>query len=272
MRRRGHKTSPVRERMRFGAAHPSSLPAIRPAASLRAFKPQTFDQGETSTCFAHVPATLIYVAFAARGARLVDPPSPCAIARSVYAFEQPGVAPLEDTGATLTDVATALERIGVKPLGALATDGRYSDVDPDRIRVRPTLAHDLACGRELVLGLEHISAAVDDFEEQVAASIDVFKCGVSLGIHDSPAFSNWKPGDPAVDDASGFTDDDGHDVGCLEYRTSAAGELEFWLLSSWSDAFGEAGGAWVTGSWLRRSLLEAWRFRASFRDGRTPPA
>jgi hypothetical protein len=114
----------------------------------------------------------------------------------------------------------------------------------------------------LVGGPAHLDPLAEDFLDQVAASIGVYEVGVDLGIHANHAFMYWKQGDAPVDDASGFTSDDGHDVACLAYATMPDGSLVFLLDSSWSEEFGDEGGAWVTGRWLRQACLEAWRFRA----------
>jgi hypothetical protein len=257
----GHKATPEHKARRFGAPHPVTAAApFPPAADLRLWTPSCFDQGETETCFAHASATLVFVALAAAGKPLLWVPSPLGIARNTYCEEQP-TGLLQDVGADMGDVMTSLSREGVRALGPLAM-GRYSDVTPQVITRRPTLADDEQSARELVLGTEQLQPLALDFVPQIATSVANLRCGVSVGIHASPAFQKYKIGDPAIANTNGFTDTDGHDVCALGYRTNPqTGELEIWLLSSWSNAFGDAGGAWVTASWLMGGgALEAWRF------------
>jgi hypothetical protein len=263
----GHRTTPDAKARRFGAAHPTSAAAaFPPAGALRRFRCAQQDQGQTETCYGHATSVLVYVAFAAYGTPLAWVPSPLGIARSALAEEQPlKLNPLlVDSGADMADVMTGIGREGVRPMGPLAPL-RFSDVTPETIQRRPTLAEDEAGARDIVLGPEALLVGAADFLAQIATSIANLECGVSLGIHDSPAFSNWTAGSPAVSDLSGFTDADGHDVACLDYRTNpTTGELEFWLLSSWG-AWGEEGGAWVSGSWLvGGGVLEAWRMAVLF--------
>jgi hypothetical protein len=259
----GHRTTPEHKARRFGAPHPAMGPApFPPAASLRRFLPSIFDQGETETCFAHVQSELFYLCLAAQGTGLLWVPSPLAIARNTYCEEQtdPNL-PLQDTGADMGDVMTATAREGIRAIGKLAP-GRFSDVTPEVIVLRPTLADDELAAKTLVLGPEQLQRSAPDFVPQLATTIANIRCGISVGIHASPAFQRYQAGAPAISDLSGFSETDGHDVAACDYRTNATtGELEFWLRSSWG-TFGDEGGAWVTASWLTGGgCLEAWRMR-----------
>jgi hypothetical protein len=260
----GWRPSAPHKKALFGALHPSApAPAYPAAAALRPYKPPTFDQGATSSCTGHATVALIFVAMAVAlsGGRPSWIGSPWDAYANARCEEQPGDGPLDDVGAAIADMMLAIARVGVRAIGALADDGRFSDVTPANVTRRPTLADDVAAAKHPILGPEHLDPEAPDFLDQVAASIGAFRCGVSAGIHANRAFQYWKAGDAPVDDATGFSDEDGHNVAVLDYRTEADGSLSFWLLSSWSDDFGEDGGAWVTGAWLQRSCMEAWRFR-----------
>jgi hypothetical protein len=260
---KGWKPSPAHKKAKFGAAHPAPAPAYPTDASLHVYAPPVFDQGETSSCTGHATAALVYVAMAIEleASQRVPAfvPSPLGIYADARCEEQPGDGELADDGANIADVMTAIAREGVRPMLA-QVGGRFSDVDPDNVRARPTLAEDLASAQHLVLGPEHLDPTAEDFLDQVAASIGVFRCGVNAGIHATPAFEGYRRGDLPVDDVSGATDEDGHDVAILAYQTLPDRSLVFWLLSSWASDFGELGGAWVTGEWLRAMCIEAWRF------------
>jgi len=263
----GHKTTPEHKARLFGAAHPEAAAAPFPlAAALRSFRPPQLNQGPTSTCFAHAQVALVVITLAAAGTPLLWVPSPLVIARNTYCEEQTDVTiALQDTGADMGDVMLACAREGISPMRALAIENgvvRYSDVTAEAIALRPTLADDELSANELLLGAEQLQPSATDFMAQCATSIANMRCGVSTGIHSSPAFENWKAGDPALTDTSGFTADDGHDVAMTDYRTNPeTGALEVWLLSSWGP-WGEEGGAWVSASWLiGGGCLEAWRMR-----------
>jgi len=257
----------MRQKLRFGALHPAApAPAYPPHGSLRAYAPPVFDQGETSSCTGHATATLVYVAVALELSKSGEAPAFVPSPRGIYADarceEQPGEGALVDEGASIGDVITAIAHEGVRPMTEKAPDGRWSDVTPDNVGLRPTLAEDLESTLHVVLGPEHLDPTAEDFEDHVCASIGVLEVGVDMGIHANHAFMYWRAADPPVDDTSGFSETDGHDVACLDYATLSDGSKVYWLLSSWSEDFGEHGGAWVTGRWLRQACLEAWRFRA----------
>jgi hypothetical protein len=269
-RSHGWKPTPEVKARRFGAAHPTAAAApFPPAFALRSLCDVTTDQNGTSTCYAHCAAWLIALACAAAGKPLPWPfPSPLVIARNTMCEEQPLASgpTLQDVGADLGDVMTALAREGVSAIRALAP-GRYSDVTSANVILRPTLADDEGSALAIVLGPEQLQPTVSDFIAQVATSIANMKCGVDMGVHSTPAFENYRKGDPAISDPTGFSITDGHSVAAADYRTNpTTGELEIWLKSSWGDDFGDDGGAWVTASWLMGGgVMEAWRFAAALK-------
>lgn len=274
-----HPSHPAAKAL-FGAAHPlEAAPAFPAHEALRPFRPRpTWNQGRTSSCTGHATTTLIFVVLLIALLSTMPEPtedqvdellgSPDGVYRDTLAHEQPGDGPLEDVGVSIADVMLTIAREGVRRFRAAnrAPDGRFSDCTPESVARRPTLADDLESAHELVLGPEQLDPRAPDFLDHVAASIGVFHVGVSAGIHASPGFEYWKAGDPPLDDTSGFTDEDGHNVAILDYRTEADGSLSFWALSSWGEDFGEDGGAWVTGRWLRASCMEAWRMRVQLED------
>lgn len=268
----GHKETPPSKRLRFGASHPTrAVGAIPLASALRRYVPFRWDQGPTSTCFAHAQATLIVATLEAANTPLGFVPSPLTIARFTYCEEQidPSI-PLQDTGADMGDVMTATLRMGVVPMKTPAS-GRFSDVTPQAIAHRPSLLDDEEGAKRLVLGPEQLQISAADLGLQIADGIAYGLCGTSLGIHSTKAFEAWEAGDAAltaVSDRSPFLDNDGHDVAVLDYRTNmTTAEREFWLLSSWGRGFGDDGGAWVAESWLHARGLEAWRMGVTLAQG-----
>lgn len=261
---RGFKASPPHRKALLSAPHPSEAAAsFPPAASLRSHKPVTFDQGPTPTCVGHAVAALLVVGIEAHGQPLPFIPSPRGIWSEGACLEQGGEGALVPEGIDAVSAVQAIARTGIRPIQAPTPDGRNSDCTSANVFYRPTLAEDELAAKDLVMGPQELQPAAHDFLDQICDAIANDRFGVLVGVHATPAFEAWKEGAPALTDASGFSQDDGHAVALLDYRTSAAGEREFWLLSSWG-LWGEDGGIWVTGSWLVTACIEAWRWTMVF--------
>lgn len=273
---------------RLGAPHPTTAAAPSPlAAALSAFIRWILDQGKTESCGGHGTSQLIYVALAALGILLPGLPSPWDIWANVRAKEDGGTGPLADEGIDPVDlidilVAEGIELMAVLPDGSpkLSPDGRVSDVwsagdvagipnaPPANDGARPTAKDDEASQARIVVGVERLDPAQADFEDQVASSIANDKAPVGVGIHATAAFEAWgdsvTPGKAPLADATGFSGTDGHWVGVYDYRTESDGSRSFWIANSWG-AWGECGGIWVTGAWLRAACMVALKFRCSLK-------
>jgi hypothetical protein len=261
----------------LGAPHPEAAPGpITLPVALRSYWPVRLDQGRSSTCGAGGSAPAIYVALAAAGTPLPFIPSQHAIISACYAKEQPGDGPLEDTGIDVVDLIDVLARIGVEAMKPTRTpDGRCYDVwtaedtaglalppgvPASNVELRPTLADDEACGRDLVLGVQRLDTGEADFAQHVAASL-CEKKPVGVGIHATPyerAYEGATESTPALDDASGATESDLHWTVILDARQGPKG-IEFWILTSWG-AGGADGGVWVTEAWLTKMAVVALKF------------
>ncbi|HEY2509830.1 MAG TPA: hypothetical protein VGI39_03210 [Polyangiaceae bacterium] len=257
----GRKPTPEDKARRLCAtSHPLEGVDGYPAdASLEDAAPPVMDQGQTSSCTGHATAQAIYVACAKAGQPLSFVPSPEGIYKGALCEEQPSGA-LQDVGCDAGDVGIWVQRGGVRPIQAPTPDGRYSDVDPSTIARRPTLLEDEASDKTRVVRVQQIDPRAADFLDQLAHSVGNLQRPLTQAIHATPGVMRWRAGDPALSDTSGATPKDGHDVVCLAYRTSPAGQLEFKLRSSWSAQFGDGGSLWVTGGWLLALCFECWRW------------
>jgi hypothetical protein len=236
---------------------------IRGNADLSSFLCGRMDQGSTETCFAHSGAAGIFTARAAVGKPMLWVPSPLLIASTTYAdvraeataAGQP-LPVLQDTGAQLQDVATAMAKWGVGPIGA-DVQGRYSDVPADNgySFPEPDPAKLVVSGQTLIGG-EYQIAIDDNAPETVAASLDavvpVWIGGLVGQAYQAATATSVQGPTPANDSTAG-----GHAQFIVAYRTNAAGELEFLVVNSWGTGWASNGMVWVSAPFIQ-ALWMAW--------------
>lgn len=292
-RRRGaHRRSAPHKLAHFGTAHlglgttPGAKPAFAPSSDLTKPAPHHMNQGATATCGGHALSVFLAIAFALSriSPSFAGPPSPRGVYAATLRIEQPGAAPLRDTGVEPADPFLAIARVGIRGMEVeLTPDGRRSDVwgpddvvhvegaPPPNVSDRPTAAEDVACAANLVSGAGVIEPSDPWFLELVAASLSQDK-PVAACIFADHAFEDWgdEPGRSAGAALAGhpnFADEHGggHYVVVVGHRTEADGSLSFLIWNSWGDEWGvpsgempdEAGNIWVTGAWFRESCSEA---------------
>lgn len=216
------------------------------------------DQGSSGTCHAHSAAGAIWTAFAAVGKTLSFIPSPLLIASCTYADVQGPSdtrGPLQDTGADLSDDATALATWGIGPMGAPTSDGRNSDVEnvfgsfPE-----PDAGKLVIAGADLIVG-EYAIPIDTNTPARCALNLDA---GVPLwvGFLCDSRFQQLGPSDVAGAPDQGDPSAGGHAVYLAGYRTVGSA-LQFRLENSWGSSWCDAGACWVSEDWIR-ALWMCW--------------
>lgn len=255
-------------------ATPGQAPAYAPSSDLSDRAPQDhLDQGSTGTCGGHAIAVWIAIALAYAGVSLdfSGVPSPHGIISATYRIEQPGDAPLKDTGVEPADPLLAIARTGVRAMEENATpDGRFSDcVGPGDVRdlpgalpniqLRPTAPQDIAAQHNRLVGAYAIEpsdtlftallAACLTQERPVAACIFVDSAFEAWGEDSPPATKAPLDGHPDWNDPNGG----GHYVVIVAHKTVTAemaaewasqgvtiavGTLVFLIWNSWGNGWG----------------------------------
>lgn len=231
----GHQRTPLR-----AIAH--RLGAVPASATLEAYAPRVMDQGQTGSCTGHATACAISTALAAAGTPLPFMPSPAGIYTlgRVLGRTSP-VLPLTDDGAEPNQVMRGISGFGVRAMGPLASDGRYSDAEFATINDEPTLLELEADARAILLGEYSVSTP-----EDVALAL-ANKIPVTVAVEaDTDAFQNYSGG---VLEPMGTALD--HYVTLIGYTTTTAG-LVFTLRNSWSEDWGIRGDAFVSEEAVRQ--------------------
>lgn len=225
---------------------------------LRPSAPDVFDQGQTGACEGHMHACCAATAFAAAGSPLPFVPSPAELYRNGRAVDRiPRIDgtfdPLVDEGAYTSSVTRAMQTFGVRAMGPMAPDGRYSDADPSNINDEPGLLDveeelphvpigeraiaDCSTGRS-------VEAVMADIRAALAS-----KMPVGFGTFVDSAFMNWTPGDGPfgacdLHDPNGG----GHAISIL----AANSDGTFIVRNSWSRDWGASGDIYVTSAFLQQ--------------------
>jgi hypothetical protein len=212
----------------------------------------------TGSCVGHGAAAAAFIACNAAvslgiaGAiTLPFVPSPDDLYRLVRCVErlQRGI-PLEDTGANVADVAPALTRFGLRPMGSGPPDGRNTDVRADTVNREPMLA-DLARDAETTMvSVDAHPISCDPVEAITALS---HGAPVLLGVPGgSKAFQEYAGGVLDVDSSAPIVD---HCV--LVYSWDLSTDTGR-ILNSWGLLWGEKGTARISGDFLRRNCADAY--------------
>jgi hypothetical protein len=254
--------TPGKSAHRMGAAsHPLIGAALRGSLAGSAdLSPQIcprMDQRQTETCFAHSAAALLGLQMAIAGKPLGWVPSPELIAQTTYADVRAAAHPsgdlpvLQDTGAELQDVATAMARWGVGPMGPIV-DNSNSDVpDPTGYGFPEADPNRLVVAGSHLIGGEYSIDVDANAPAVVAAALDAkisIWCGGLVGAAYQAATENptlVQQPTPASDTTGG-----GHAQGIVGYRTNADGALEFKVCNSWGASWGSNGLIWVSSAWV----------------------
>ena len=249
-----HRPDPAKLARRLHASfHPLLASAGTPRGSAQLVPCQRMDQGASGTCHAHSAAGATWVARNSLGRPLAFVPSPLLIASCTYADVQgpaSGRGPLKDTGADLSDDATALSTWGVAPMGP-TVDGRFSDVPndpPDNSFPEPDLLQLQVAGSDLISGEYQIP--VDASAPTLCALALDANVPIWVGFFVDSAFENLGANDIGRAPIAGDPNGGGHAVYLSGYRTSATGAFEFRLENSWGTGWADGGAVWCSTAWL----------------------
>ena len=239
-------------RMRFSVG--VSIAAPTGSVSLVQYIGPVTDQGPTDSCPGHSGATAAWCASAAAAKPLPWFPSP----RGIYvggnaytrALDTPqGVElpPLKDEGSYLPDTYSALNRDGLRPMGA-QVEGRFSDIDATTAVAEPTLGED-----ETLRVLIRESQIVDVGSQRLAAVVAALRHGlpVVMGTFvDSQVLNYTRGADPVGPPNRTDRRGGGHAAVLYAATQNDDGSYVLTVRSSWGSSYG-AGGDWLASeAWL----------------------
>lgn len=217
---------------------------------LRAFEGPKFDQLRSQGCTGHSFSSGLTIATNFANDPLGFVASPGDAYKGARCMGRIGVdMPLADDGAMLGDLATYVTRFGVRPIGALNPAG-FTDVTTGpggNVNVEPNLIELEEDAKALIVGEYRIDLAALTIVDDLCALLDK---GIPLwfGGPVGDFFESYHAGDPAVP-AEPFGA--GHATVGTGYYVNTDGSIDFDILSSWSEAFGDNGHARVSSDWVR---------------------
>lgn len=218
-------------------------------ASLTAFAPRIFDQGQTGSCVGHSRARGIFTARAAAGHPLTFVPSPVDLYRLARCYERDNWAdPIADEGSDPVDTIDAAATFGVRPMGPMAQDGRYSDAEPATVNDMPGFG-DLEIDREFRLLDDYQIKDFGTSRIQLVKRAIAAKLPVCLDVAGgSKQFQNYGGGVLHGDNSQ--LD---HYVILLGYQTNADGTTTFEGHNSWGLDWGMIGAFLADESLVQKS-------------------
>lgn len=255
-RGRGHRPNHPSRRPKSAFAHAghaailSGSAAVPDAVDHASYLPPVMDQGPTGTCEAHTEAEVIYASLAFQGVRLGFVPSPDFIYRVANGLQRvvynPGVPvdqlpALTDDGLEPVFATKAVELHGVVAMGATASDGRFSDVDPATINREVAPAEYTRAATRIVRGTSSLDV-LDS--ERVDALCRLLASGKFLKVAlfaDYSAFYGYDGSSPLG--APPPNPGSNHAVTLHSYR--AGGDV-FVLRNHWGTGWGRSGDFEVT--------------------------
>ena len=239
MRGTGHirETAPHTPFARLSA----KLGAPASSANLMAFTTKVFDQGNSGSCEGNATAGAIYCALAAAGSPIPWTPSQDGIYRLGRAIdrvpdEHGNLSPLTDTGAMTSQVIRGIAEWGIRPMGALASDGRYSDVELATVNDEPSLTEIEADAHHVIIGAYAITSWGKQKSDDVAACVSAGVPVVLAIAGGSQAFQAYSGG--VLGTLNAPLD---HAVFVVGYTTNADGSRVYTVRNSWGQSFGESG-------------------------------
>lgn len=252
----------------FAALHLAADQGDPPACSIRIAQ-KVFDQGPTSACTGHAIARALNTAFELAGLPLPFVVSPMCIYTPARCLDRASFIvsavdePLGDDGADAQKCSTAVSLFGVCAIGTptpMASDGRYSDADPETVNREPDFKALLKAAKAIVVG-QHGVVGVNEARHSIASRIPV-----TVAIYVDRRVEAYKRGDAPLG-APDKTDRSGgwHYVLIDGYRTEADGSTTFLWANSWGSAlwgdagFGEGNEAWFNAArdviaWVPRKV------------------
>ena len=236
---RGHKRDPEgHRRTPYRSVHAVG-PASRLSASLRRFEGRVFSQNAVGSCGGHAYAKGAKIGLASQGMAMpfedFSPRIWYALARLIDA---PGK-PLWDRGSEPNALQRAGQEWGAAPMGPVVPEG-YSDCNPANCNDVPVLKDLELAAQRLVIG--EYSLYGDD--EYIACLDAGYPFAVSVP-GGSDAWQSYS-GSDAIGPVPAEQSELDHEVLCIGYRVQPNGQLEYEVLNSWDDTYGDSGHIWIT--------------------------
>ena len=234
----------------LGAVGSSADP---PSVSIR-MPQKPFDQGQTSSCTGHACSRAINTSFACARQPLPFIVSPMGIYTPARCLERAAfivdatAEPLGDDGADAQQCSRAVSLFGVCALGlptAMASDGRFSDADPETVNSEPDFDALLKAAKTILIGQEGI-ASVAEAKHALARGI-----GVTLAIYVDRTVDNYQRGDAPLGAPDKSSKGGWHYIMLDGYRTLEDGTTVFAWANSWGEGWGNDGFGEGDEDWFR---------------------
>lgn len=256
----GHRFTSVHFALaRIGlAAFPSEGLDLRPQIK------RNVDQGPTGSCEGHAGAKGLDACMRIKGKPLPFFPSMAGLYTLARCLDRgnPSAGALQDNGTEGNAVIRAFQEFGVRPIGPMASDGRFSDCEPTTINDEPRLGDmetESAC--KLVGAYSILETSANDVAGAYQQSLAAFGPVPTASFVDT-AFMQWDKSKPPIDGVD-MTDPQGGGhkyliAGCMGWKDgklvplNTPGAVRVWLLdNSWGASWGDGDGtAYVTDNFL----------------------
>ena len=251
----GHRFTSLRIALaRVGRATPPASLDLRP------FLPKVYDQGQTGSCEGHAGSAGIAGACAKLGRPLSFVPSMGGLYTLARALDRApnadgSLTALGDVGAEGNQIIRSMQEYGIRPMGPMASDGRFSDCDPSTINDEPILGEMESDAVWRMMGAYSIlDQTANDVGDAYMQALNAFGPLPTASFVDS-AFMNWTPAEgpiglPDTTDPNGG----GHKILCVGYDQQGPGGTRRWIIrNSWSETWGDAGYFYASDEWLAQT-------------------
>jgi hypothetical protein len=218
--------------------------------------PRVFDQGPTSSCEGHSSSGCTAMVFKKQGEALPWIPSMANWYRLALCLDRgdPNAGVLRDVGTQTNSIIAASAEFGISGMGALASDGRFSDADPATLLHEPNLIELERDALTLVIGAYQItSTGTQRIADVKAAQANGF--GVRIDSFVDTAFEQWTKGS-APFGMPNYADNNGggHALYCVGYSGD-----NFVIRNSWSESWGDGGNIIVSPAFVEQADCFAWK-------------
>lgn len=245
----------------FHVARMRGLVSVPTPASvdLSAFQPPVMDQGPCGSCEGHSSAAATYTSFAKAGEKLPWVPSPAGIYTLARCVDRSDPSqPLADVGTETNSVLRAISEFGIRPMGALTSDGRYSDCEPSNVNNEPNLGQLEQDGLMLVVSPYAITTTGEEkWADYKAAMANGFAVRVDSFV--DMAFENWSAGDKPFG-VPDYTDQRGG--GHALYSAGYSGDNGD-VTNSWGLQWGMNGHIVVSKAFILQCDVTAWKVQVA---------